>query len=41
MHCTHRRSCDKAKFYNRKCSGTKLDGNNDGIPSERYSLQKA
>lgn len=34
-HCSHMRSCAEAKFYNRNCPGTKMDGDGDGIPCER------
>lgn len=35
LHCSQMRSCDEAKFYNRNCPGTKMDGDGDGIPCER------
>jgi len=25
-------SCEEATFFLRNCSGTKMDGNNDGVP---------
>ncbi|MCI5164095.1 MAG: DNA-binding protein [Candidatus Electrothrix sp. AX5] len=34
-HCSQMRSCAEAKFYIRNCPGTKMDGDNDGIPCER------
>ncbi|WP_065204206.1 excalibur calcium-binding domain-containing protein [Shewanella woodyi] len=35
LHCSQMRSCAEAKFYNRNCPGTKMDGDGDGIPCER------
>ena len=34
-HCSEMKSCDEAKFYIKNCPGTKMDGDNDGIPCER------
>ncbi|WP_180164145.1 cold shock domain-containing protein [Acinetobacter sp. YH12049] len=34
-HCSQMRSYDEAVFFIRNCPGTKMDGNNDGIPCER------
>ena len=34
-HCSQMRSCDEAKFYNKNCPGTKMDGDGDGVPCER------
>ncbi|MBE7214184.1 excalibur calcium-binding domain-containing protein [Shewanella benthica] len=34
-HCSQMRSCAEAKYYNRNCPGTKMDGDSDGIPCER------
>ncbi|WP_202967642.1 excalibur calcium-binding domain-containing protein [Comamonas thiooxydans] len=28
-------SCEEAIFFIRNCPGTKMDGDNDGIPCER------
>jgi hypothetical protein len=28
-------SCAEAKFFLNNCPGTKMDGNNDGIPCEQ------
>jgi hypothetical protein len=33
-HCSQMISCDEATFYLRNCPGTKMDGDNDGIPCE-------
>ncbi|GGQ31913.1 excalibur calcium-binding domain-containing protein [Shewanella litoralis] len=33
-HCSHMRSCAEATFYINNCPGTKMDGNNDGVPCE-------
>ncbi|MFC1827334.1 excalibur calcium-binding domain-containing protein [Thermodesulfobacteriota bacterium] len=35
IYCSEMTSCDEAKFYLRNCPGTKIDGNNDGIPCEK------
>lgn len=35
VYCSEMSSCAEAKFYLRNCSGTKIDGNNDGIPCEK------
>jgi len=34
-HCSQMTSCAEATFFLRSCPGTKMDGNNDGIPCER------
>ncbi|MCG9695551.1 excalibur calcium-binding domain-containing protein [Shewanella sp. Isolate11] len=34
-HCSQMRSCAEAKYYNRYCPDTKMDGDGDGIPCER------
>lgn len=34
-HCSQMRSYEEAVFFNNHCPGTKMDGNNDGIPCER------
>ena len=34
-HCSQMTSCEEATFFLRNCPGTKMDGNNDGIPCER------
>ena len=33
-YCSEMTSCDEAKFYQRNCPGTKMDGDGDGIPCE-------
>lgn len=33
--CSQMTSCQEAKFFLRNCPGTKMDGNNDGVPCER------
>jgi cold shock CspA family protein len=33
-HCSHMTSCEEAQFYLRKCPGTEMDGDGDGIPCE-------
>lgn len=35
IYCSEMTSCAEAKFYLRNCPGTKMDGNNDGIPCEK------
>ena len=35
VYCSEMTSCDEAKFYQRNCPGTKMDGDGDGIPCER------
>jgi hypothetical protein len=35
QYCSEMTSCAEAKFYLRHCRGTKIDGNNDGIPCEK------
>lgn len=34
-YCSQMTSCAEATFFLRNCPGTKMDGNNDGIPCER------
>ena len=34
-HCSHMTSCEEATFFLKNCPGTKMDGNNDGVPCER------
>jgi len=33
-HCSHMTSCAEATFFIKNCPGTKMDGNNDGVPCE-------
>jgi endonuclease YncB( thermonuclease family) len=35
IYCSQMTSCQEAKFFINNCPGTKMDGNNDGIPCER------
>ena len=35
IYCSEMTSCAEATFYLRNCRGTKMDGDNDGIPCER------
>ncbi|MBE0655130.1 MAG: excalibur calcium-binding domain-containing protein [Bacteroidales bacterium] len=35
IYCSEMSSCAEAKFYLRNCPGTKMDGDNDGIPCEK------
>jgi Excalibur calcium-binding domain len=34
-HCSQMTSCEEATWFLQNCPGTKMDGNNDGIPCER------
>ena len=34
-HCSQMTSCEEATFFLKNCPGTKMDGDNDGIPCER------
>ena len=34
-HCSQMTSCEEATFFLNNCPGTKMDGNNDGVPCER------
>ncbi len=34
-HCSQMTSCEEAKFFLRNCPGTKMDGDNDGVPCEK------
>lgn len=34
-HCSQMTSCREAKFFINNCPGTKMDGNNDGVPCEQ------
>lgn len=33
-HCSQMTSCAEAAFFTQNCPGTKMDGDNDGIPCE-------
>ncbi|MFG5411323.1 cold shock domain-containing protein [Piscinibacter sakaiensis] len=33
-HCSQMTSCAEAKWFIRNCPGTKMDGNNDGVPCQ-------
>lgn len=35
VYCSQMRSCEEATFFLKNCPGTKMDGNNDGVPCER------
>lgn len=32
-------SCQEATFFLKNCPGTKMDGNNDGVPCEQQGCQ--
>ena len=34
VYCSEMTSCAEARFYQRNCPGTKMDGDGDGIPCE-------
>ena len=34
-HCSQMSSCAEATFFLKNCPGTRMDGNNDGIPCEK------
>jgi endonuclease YncB( thermonuclease family) len=34
-YCSQMTSCDEATFFLQNCPGTKMDGNNDGVPCEK------
>jgi len=34
-YCSQMTSCEEATFFLHNCPGTKMDGNNDGIPCEK------
>ena len=34
-YCSQMTSCEEATWFLNNCPGTKMDGNNDGIPCER------
>ena len=38
-HCSQMISCEEATFFINNCPGTKMDGNQDGIPCERQWCQ--
>jgi predicted negative regulator of RcsB-dependent stress response len=35
IHCSQMTSCEEATYFLRNCPGTKMDGNNDGVPCEK------
>ncbi len=35
IHCSQMTSCAESTFFLNSCPGTKMDGNNDGIPCEK------
>jgi hypothetical protein len=35
IYCSQMTSCAEATFFLQNCPGTKMDGNNDGIPCEK------
>jgi len=34
-HCSQMTSCAEATYFLQNCPGTKMDGNNDGVPCEK------
>lgn len=39
-HCSQMTSCDEATWFLKNCPGTKMDGNNDGVPCETQWCRK-
>jgi hypothetical protein len=35
VYCSQMHSCAEATFFIKNCPGTKMDGNNDGVPCEK------
>jgi hypothetical protein len=35
IYCSQMGSCAEATYFLRNCPGTKMDGNNDGVPCEK------
>jgi hypothetical protein len=35
IYCSQMTSCAEATFFLQNCPGTKMDGNNDGVPCEK------
>jgi len=35
IYCAQMTSCAEATYYLQHCPGTKMDGNNDGVPCEK------
>ena len=35
IHCSQMTSCAEATYFLKNCPGTKMDGDNDGIPCEQ------
>jgi hypothetical protein len=35
IYCSQMTSCAEATYFLKNCPGTKMDGNNDGIPCEK------
>ena len=35
IYCSQMTSCEEATWFLKNCPGTKMDGNNDGIPCEK------
>jgi len=33
-HCSQMQSCEEAVYFIRHCPGTRMDGDNDGVPCE-------
>ncbi|MDO4626489.1 MAG: excalibur calcium-binding domain-containing protein [Pasteurellaceae bacterium] len=36
QYCSQMRSCDEARYFNRYCPNTKMDGDRDGKPCENW-----
>ena len=35
VYCSQMHSCEEATFFLQNCPGTKMDGDNDGVPCEK------
>jgi hypothetical protein len=40
IYCSQMTSCAEATYFLRNCSGTKMDGNNDGVPCEQQWFKR-
>jgi len=39
MHCSEMTSCAEATYFIQHCPGTRMDGDNDGVPCEKQWCQ--
>jgi len=40
IYCSQMTSCEEATFFLKNCPGTKMDGDNDGVPCEQQHCRK-